>query len=88
MAKGPGRLTRDPEAIVKKFLDLIHAAGSLHDVSGPDQIEKLVRFREVRASALNLLSRLTSLDSVYFVELRQAEFTWKKVPDTFRDAIA
>ena len=69
------RLHKKAEEVEQKFELLIQAASTFHDLSGPDQLQKLVRFREVRASALNLLSRLTPRDSVYSRELSEAQFT-------------
>jgi len=79
------RLHKKTEEIEHKLEALIEAASTLHDVGvnvGPggrqsklESLEKLVRFREIRASALNLLSRLTSKDSVYYRELAEAQFT-------------
>jgi hypothetical protein len=74
----PPRLKKDTEDIVKKFTELIQAASTLHDVgsekSGSPDIQRLVRFREVRASALNLLGRIASPSSVYYRELAEADF--------------
>jgi hypothetical protein len=79
------RLHKKGEEIERKLGELIQAATTLHDAgidvgrggrqSEPERLEKLVRFREVRASALNLLGRLSSKDSVYYRELAEAQFT-------------
>jgi len=72
------KLRKDPEQISLKFGELIRAAASLHDVGttdSPDTIEKLVLFRELRVSALNLLARVASPKSVYYRELAEADFT-------------
>lgn len=75
----PPRLKKDTEDIVNKFGELIQAAATLHDVgreeSQSPNFEKLVLFRELRASALNLLGRIASPDSVYYRELAEAHFT-------------
>jgi hypothetical protein len=79
------RLHKKGEEIERKLQELIQAAATLHDAgidvsrsgrqSEGERLEKLVRFREVRASALNLLGRLSSKDSVYYRELAEAQFT-------------
>jgi hypothetical protein len=69
------KLAKDIEEIIVKFGRLIQAASTLHDVSGEHEIDKLCRFSEVRASALNLLSRLGSVNSIYYRELERADFT-------------
>ena len=69
----PPRLKKDPEDIVNKLSELIRQAATLHE-DGRD-VEKLVLFRELRVSALNLLGRIASPNSVYYRELAEAEFT-------------
>ena len=79
------RLHKKTEEIEQKLQQLIAAAATLHDVGVDvgragrqdegDRLDKLVRFREVRASALNLLGRLSSKDSVYYRELAEAQFS-------------
>ncbi|MBI2841668.1 MAG: hypothetical protein HYX75_25410 [Acidobacteria bacterium] len=69
------RLHKKREEVERKFESLIDAASTLHDLAGPEKTTKLVRFREVRASALNLLGRISSKDSVYYRELSSADFT-------------
>jgi len=75
MTQQTPRLHKKREEIEVKFKNLIEAATTLHDLSGGDKTLKLVRFREVRVSALNLLARISSKDSVYYRELAEAEFT-------------
>ena len=69
------RLAKDREAIIVKFAALINAASGLHDPAGGYTMEQLVQFRVVRASALNLLARVSSTESVYYRELTTATFT-------------
>lgn len=72
------RLRKDPEQIALKFGELIQAAASLHETGrgdAPATVEKLVLFRKVRVSALNLLARVASPGSIYYRELAEADFT-------------
>jgi hypothetical protein len=69
------RLSLPREEIDAKFEELIEQAESLHKETGGYDIPSLVRFREVRVSALNLLARLASPESTYYEELRNSEFT-------------
>ena len=72
------KLRKDPEQISLKFGELIRAAASLHKVGTTESdttVEKLVLFREVRVSALNLLARVASPGSIYYRELAEADIT-------------
>lgn len=75
MSRGAPRLAKDREEIILKFAALIEVASGLHNPAGGYTMEQLVQFRQVRASALNLLARVSSTESVYYRELTTAEFT-------------
>jgi hypothetical protein len=69
------RLAKDREEIIVKFAALIRTASTLHNPPGGYTTEQLVQCREVRASALNLLARVSSTESIYYRELSTADFT-------------
>lgn len=75
MTQQSPRLHKKPEEVEAKFNRLIEAASTLHDVSGTHSTALLVRLREIRASSLNLLRRISSTDGEYYRELSAAEFT-------------
>ena len=77
MTQQSPRLHKKPEEVEANFHRLIEAASTLHDYAagGADNTAKLVRLREVRASSLNLLRRISSIDGEYYRELSAAEFT-------------
>ncbi len=77
MTQQSPRLHKKPEEVEAKFSRLIEAASTLHDYdsSATDSTAKLVRLREIRASSLNLLRRVSSTDGEYYRELSGAEFT-------------
>jgi hypothetical protein len=69
------RLRKDQEQIVVKFSELAKAAAELQAVGGPDSGRHLlIKLREIRVSALNLLARVASSNSVYYRELADAPF--------------
>ncbi len=80
MTQQSPRLHKKPEEVEAKFHRLIGAASTLHDYAagGADNTVKLVRLREVRASSLNLLRRISSIDGEYYRELSAhgLPFTW------------
>ena len=61
---------------MRKFSELARAAATLGAVGAPgtDNTENLVRLREVRVSALNLLARVASPNNIYYRELAAADF--------------
>ncbi len=69
------KLSKDREEIILKYDALIKMASGLHLLDGRYTVDQLVQFRTVRASALNLLARVSSSESVYYKELSTAEFT-------------
>ncbi len=75
MTQQSPRLHKKPEEVEAKFHRLIEAASTLHDYdsSATDSTAKLVRLREIRASSLNLLRRVSSTDGEYYRELSGAE---------------
>ncbi len=76
MANKAPKLTVSREDIESKFEELLRKANSLlKDDNERYKTDELVRVREVRVSALNLLGRLGGQNSIYYQELINADFT-------------